>query len=96
MAKQEVFLTDRAKREKISREVQKQDAEYYKYAVPAMERSKGASEAMRKYQLAKRDYAKASLLGKIYLKLTGQANFKKMLEKENFEKMKEEANRRSR
>lgn len=80
-------LIDRHKRERSSLEVQKIDKQYSKYAIPAMNKSKGASEAMRKYELAKRDYAKASLLGKAYLKLTGQANFKKMLE---------EANKRSR
>ena len=80
-------LADRYKTYQASLDVQKLDSDYYKHSVSAIERSKGSSEARRKYELAKRDYAKASLLGKVYLKLTGQANFKKMLE---------EANKRSR
>ncbi len=70
-------------RQATNRQYQRREAEYHKTAVKSMEKSVGSSEALRKYQLAKRDYDKASFLGKAYLKLTGQANFKKMLEEAN-------------
>jgi len=70
-------------RQMINRNYQRSESEYFRTAPSAIDRSKGASEALRKYENAKRDYAKASLLGKAFMKLTGQANFKKMLEEAN-------------
>lgn len=70
-------------RQSMNRQYQKREAEYYRTTPKSMEKSMGSSEALRKYQLAKRDYDKASFLGKAFLKLTGQANFKKMLNEAN-------------
>lgn len=75
-------LEDRFRREQINKQVISQDKEISK-TTNAMKKSAGASDALRKYELAKRDYEKASVLGKAYLKLTGQANFKKMLAEAN-------------